>query len=258
MSEVEASVLGQCLEFTSNVLRSNKSFSFHIKMSNGFNFNFCNTEKRNSLLKDSKLKKKPSPSTLARNKIRMEKFIAKKKASALNAKSGPSTDKESSNVTLKDSDAIATSTFKCDLCDYENHTKKGLSCHIAQKHKEKQQQGVPSPIPQLDGRYDDTISQLDGHNDTEVEESETNITLCKICPANSGYCLCGKCEECEYFATEKGYNIHIMNDHEPDEVYQHFGMDWINSHFKYVKRNFNYAQDRVHFEKWESFMAGKG
>ena len=49
-----------------------------------------------------------------------------------------------------------------------------------------------------------------------------------------------------------------MNDHEPDEVYQHFGMDWINSHFKYVKRNFNYAQDRVHFEKWESFMAGKG
>jgi hypothetical protein len=45
-----------------------------------------------------------------------------------------------------DSDVIATSTFKCDLCDYENHTKKGLSCHIAQKHKEKQQQGVTSPI----------------------------------------------------------------------------------------------------------------
>jgi hypothetical protein len=50
----------------------------------------------------------------------------------------------------------------------------------------------------------------------------------------------------------------MMNNREPDEVYQHFGMDWINSHFKYVKRNFNYAQDRVHFENWENFMAGKG
>ena len=131
---------------------------------------------------------------------------------------------------------VLTLSFKCDQSSFEGASEKGLKQHTRLKHR---------------------ISQLDGHNDTEVEESEPNITLCKICPANSGYCLCGKCEECEYFATEKGYNIHIMNDHEPDEVYQHFGMDWINSHFKCVKRNFNYAQDRVHFEKWESFMAGK-
>ena len=91
--------------------------------------------------------------------------------------------------------------------------RKDLVVTLHRSIKKKKQQGVPSHIPQLDGRYDDTISQLHGHNDTEVEESETNITLCKICPANSGYCLCGKCEYCEYFATEKGYNIHIMNDH---------------------------------------------
>ena len=71
------------MDFTSNVIKNNKSFSFHLKMSHGFVFNFCNTEKRISLLKDNKLKKKPSPSTLARNKLRMEKFIAMKKASAL-------------------------------------------------------------------------------------------------------------------------------------------------------------------------------
>ena len=120
MSEVEASVLGQCLDFTSNVIKDIKSFSFHLKMSNGFVFNFSNTEKRNSLLKDTKLKKTSSPSTLARNKTRMEKFIAIKKSSALNANSDPSTDKETSDVTLKDSDNIANSTFKCDLCSYEN------------------------------------------------------------------------------------------------------------------------------------------
>ena len=68
------------MDFTSNVIKDNKSFSFHLKMSNGFVFNFSNTEKRNSLLKDTKLKKKSSPSTLARNKTRMDKFIATKKS----------------------------------------------------------------------------------------------------------------------------------------------------------------------------------
>ena len=100
------------------------------------------------------MKKKSSPSTLARNKTRMEKFIAIKKSSALNANSDPSTDKRTSNVTLKDSDNIAYSAFKCDLCSYENATKKGLNCHIAQKHKEKQKFGIPYAIPQLDGTYD--------------------------------------------------------------------------------------------------------
>ena len=85
MSAVEASVLGQCLEFTSNIAKNKKSFFFNLKLSNGFIFNFCNTEKRNSLLDNNKQKKKPSPSTLARNKICMEKFIAKKKASAINS-----------------------------------------------------------------------------------------------------------------------------------------------------------------------------
>ena len=151
ISEVEASVLGQCLEFTSKIAKNNKSFTFNLKLSNGFIFNFCNNEKRNSLLENNMKKKKPSPSTLARNKIRMEKFIAMKKASAPNTNSEtgcePSTDKDTSNV--KDSEVTATRTYKCDHCEYENNTKKGLSCHIAQKHKEKQ--GVQSPIPQLDG-----------------------------------------------------------------------------------------------------------
>ena len=157
ISEVEASVLGQCLKFTSKIAKNNKSFTLNLKLSNGFIFNFFNNEKRNSLLENNMKKRKPSPSTLARNKIRMEKFIAMKKASApnTNTETGrePSTGKDTSNVTLKDSEATATITYKCDHCDYENNTKKGLSCHIEQKHKEKQ--GVQSPIIQLDGASDD-------------------------------------------------------------------------------------------------------
>ena len=89
VSKVEASVLGQCLEFTSNVLKSNISFSLHLKMRNGFNFICFNTDKRNFLLRDSKLKKKPSPS------FQNGKVYCKEESSALNAKSGPSTEKES-------------------------------------------------------------------------------------------------------------------------------------------------------------------
>ena len=81
----------------------------------------------------------------------MDKFIAMKKSSAFTANSDQSTDKETSDVILKDSDAIANSTFKWDLCSYENTTKKGLNCHIAQMHEEKQKLGNTSAIPQLDG-----------------------------------------------------------------------------------------------------------
>ena len=80
MSEVEASVLGQCLEFTSKIAKNNKSFTLNLELSNGFIFNFCNNEKRNSLLVNNIKKKKPSPSTLARNKIRMKKVYQKEES----------------------------------------------------------------------------------------------------------------------------------------------------------------------------------
>ena len=129
-----------------------------------------------------------------------------------------------------------TLVFKCDQCNYEGASEKGVKQHSRLKHR---------------------ISQLDGQCDSEHEESEPKKTLCTLCPENSGNCVCGKCDECEYFATQEGYSIHIMNQHEPTDVLQHYGMDWINKHFKYVKRNFKYAQDRYHFKKWESFVDGQ-
>ena len=102
------------------------------------------------------------------------------------------------------------------------------------------------------------IPQLDGSDDVKLTESPTEKTifeektLCPICPANSGYCHCGTCDECLYFATEKGFNIHMMNDHEPNEVFPYFGMIWIKDNFQHIHRNFTYAQDRYHFKKWES------
>ena len=107
------------------------------------------------------------------------------------------------------------------------------------------------------------IPQLDGPDDVKLTESSTekktleDKTLCPICPENSGYCQCDSCDECMYFATEKGYSVHMMNDHEPNEVFQHFGMNWVKNNFQYIHKNFTYAQDRFHFKKWESFIEEK-
>ena len=99
------------------------------------------------------------------------------------------------------------------------------------------------------------ISQLDGQDDCEVEKSFSKKNLCPLCQEECGSCLDGTCEECEYKASEEGYTIHIMNDHDPKDVFEHFGLVWTNDNMKNISRNLEYAQDRYHLQKWENFMS---
>ena len=86
--------------------------------------------------------------------------------------------------------------------------------------------------------------------------SDSEKILCPLCSEESTYCgQCGNCEECDFLATEEGFNCHIMNDHEPKDVFQHFGIVWIRDHMKYINRNLDYAQDRYHIQKWDGFLA---
>ena len=91
---------------------------------------------------------------------------------------------------------------------------------------------------------------------TIVKDVKSNISenICPVCPADTGYCKCGSCDECEYFATDEGFSKHLMNDHEPKVVLDNFGRDWVRKQTQYIHKNFNYAQDRYHFKKWESVM----
>ena len=52
----------------------------------------------------------------------------------------------------------------------------------------------------------------------------------------------GNCEECETLLSE-----HMMNEHEPQKVYQHFGRAWVlgNSH------KFNGTQDNNYIKMWK-------
>ena len=96
------------------------------------------------------------------------------------------------------------------------------------------------------------ISKLGGQDDCEINKSDSEKNLCPLCPEDS--CHCGKCDECEYIATEEGFSSHMMNDHEPKDVFNHFGIVWINEHMKNINRNMDYAQDRYHLQKWEDSM----
>ena len=125
--------------------------------------------------------------------------------------------------------AAANLTFKCDQCSYISNSNKGLKTHTRMKHR---------------------ISQLDGLED----DSDLNIKPCTLCPEGE-LCTCGKCEECSYILTEIGLNDHIMNGHEPPDVKQHFGVDWIHQHKHLISRNYaDSAQDRYHSKKWDSFI----
>ena len=90
-----------------------------------------------------KQKKKPSPSTVKRNQLRMKTFIDKKKASVIETSSTVDAD-DTQDVTLAHKDDLSASTFECDQCEFNTKTSRGLKMHISKQHK----------ISQLDGEDD--------------------------------------------------------------------------------------------------------
>ena len=126
--------------------------------------------------------------------------------------------------------------FQCDQCSYESASDKGVRQHNIKKH---------------------IISQLDEQDDCEVNSSDSEKNLFPLCPEESGYCVNRICKECEYIATEQGFTRHIMSDHEPKDLFKHFGLVWIKDNMKNIRRNLNYPQDRYHLQKWASFLSCK-
>ena len=131
--------------------------------------------------------------------------------------------------------ALSGIQFKCDQCDYESASDKGVKQHTRMKHR---------------------ISQLDGQDDCEVNSSGTEKNLCPLC-IECSYCVDYTCEECEFLSSKEGLSCHVMNDHEPQDVLKHFGLVWINANMKNINRNLDCAQDRYHLQKWESFISCK-
>ena len=98
-------------------------------------------------------------------------------------------------------------------------------------------------------------SDLDPLELDKVGRSHSKKDLCPLCQEECSSCLNNTCEECEYKSTEKGLICRIINDHEPKDVFNHFGLVWINNNHKSISRNLEYAQDRYHLEKWGNLLS---
>ena len=97
----------------------------------------------------------------------------------------------------------------------------------------------------------ETNNSPDKVEDIHVADSvKKPWTWCPICPDNDGYCHCGSCEECDYVKTEEGLNIHIMNQHEPHEVYNYYGGNWLKAHIHIIHGSL----DHYFNQKWKRYL----
>ena len=179
---MEASIAEKCLEFARDINQNNKMFSFNLKFSNGFNFKFSTVEKRNTLHKNEQKMKKPSPSTLRRNRKRMQEFIEKKKSSSNDTASAEATGESSklppgettqerasgepSDVPLVYKDNLEEDN-KCEECGFKARNKHGLKTHINKQHV----------IPQLDGPAE---ANTDKGTSPEGETLNEEILMLKL------------------------------------------------------------------------------
>ena len=76
---MENTMFTKCLEFSKAFLENDVKFSFHVETSDGFKFRFDNKSSPGPGTPGSKFIRK-SPSQLKRNRLRMEKFLEKKKS----------------------------------------------------------------------------------------------------------------------------------------------------------------------------------
>ena len=145
---------------------------------------------------------------------------------------------------------LTESSFKCNHCDLAFKNDKGLKTHIRKTHKsfdlktpEKEQSisVIEEPILNLTPvkscrREDEAVNE---EITTDIQESEIKHFKCIFCPEDDGYCHCGKCEDCESMITKLGMNIHIINEHEPKMIYNHFGRDWVMEHRNWISGTYS-------------------
>ena len=173
-------------------------------------FNFSNKE----LVESSWKMKKKSPSQQRREERRKLERTKKKVAEKVTESDVVKVNKKVCKV-VSEEETESSLYFNCDQCDFKSASEKGLRHHIRMKHR---------------------ISQLDGVDDTELNRIEVDNNHvqnpCPLCE-DGGISCTGKCEDpcagCEEVRSMTELDIihHIMNEHEPIEVFNHFGREYV-------------------------------
>ena len=259
--------MDKCLAFCQTLAMSNHKFTFSLSLGKD-NFNFSNKE----LVESSWKMKKKSPSQKRREEKRKIERTRKKVAERVTDGDviKPS-EKVSKEVSEKETETEPHSVrLSCQDCDHTSKTTELMKEHVKDNHT----------IEQLDGsseqkkatikcdqcrfeatsknmmKYHTRLKHRTHHCEPGFEEYVfLPNNICPLCPVESGYCKCGSCDECKDFVTEHGFNIHMMNDHSPNDCLIHFGPNWIKEHKQYIHRNIKYAEDRQHSKEWDTFIA---
>ena len=120
VGEENTSLVAKCMEFCQALASQGQAFNFSLAI--GPDFSFSLDTARSKVMKESRTKKKASPSTLRRNAKRREEFAKKKQNSSVR--------------TTTEDDTATSNTLTCDQCDAAFKTRNGLKIHKGKSHKE--------------------------------------------------------------------------------------------------------------------------
>ena len=116
VGEVNTDLASKCMEFCQALASQGQAFNFSLAIGSSFSFSLDSRTKAEGTVN----KKRVSPSTLRRNTKRRKEFIMKQQLSSNRITSEKET---------------ASKVLKCDQCDYEGASEKGLTQHKRMKHK---------------------------------------------------------------------------------------------------------------------------
>ena len=118
------SLTKQCLDFCQALASKSHAFTFTLTL--GSTFSFSLDSKETTALVVPRQKKKASPSTLRRNMMRKQNFLAQKEIS----------EKETDSITDSETSSQEQNSFKCNLCDQTFRTSNGLKIRKGKSHKD--------------------------------------------------------------------------------------------------------------------------
>ena len=126
VGEADSTLVSKCMAFCQALAIQGQAFNFSLAIGPTFNFSL---DTRGKVLKGPVAKKRTSPSTLRRNAKRREEFVNKKQQSP------------SARIPTENS-AAALKKPKCDQCDFEAVSEKGLRQHMRMKHQKPSMDGA--------------------------------------------------------------------------------------------------------------------
>ena len=163
---VDATLVSKCMAFCQALASQGQAFNFSLAIGPTFSFSL---DTRSKELEGPVAKKRTSPSTQRRNAKRRKEFVNKKQQS-LSARIPP------------EDDAAALKSPKCDQCDYEAASEKGLRQHVRMKHQKPTMGGATSghTTPEnLRGQGDYTMTKSLTSSPLLLNSREENCPNCE-------------------------------------------------------------------------------